>query len=156
MLIGAEVIKRRLPSGTHPQSPGQTFAPGDGSAVINNKMVDWPSKWNSFHLFLMDLFRSRITFLFIIQEKFNKACSIENREKKRNAYKKGCLAKISMKFIKRSYISRPTREKSWQGFFFSFFRYTFGMERILISKFRSLRIPDANENIFLDIPGKIR
>lgn len=62
-----------------------------------------------------------------------------------------------MKFIKRSYISRPTREKSWQGFFFfSFFRYTFGMERILISKFRSLRIPDANENIFLDIPGKIR
>lgn len=30
------------------------------------------------------------------------------------------------------------------------------MERILISKFRSLRIPDANENIFLDIPGKIR
>lgn len=43
------------------------------------------------------------------------------REKKRNAYKKGCLAKISMKFIKRSYISRPTREKSWQGFFFFFF-----------------------------------
>lgn len=42
-------------------------------------------------------------------------------EKKKCVYKKGCLAKISMKFIKRSYISRPTREKSWQGFFFFFF-----------------------------------
>lgn len=61
------------------------------------------------------------------------------------------------------YIFRSTREKSWQGFFVSFLFFFFfldtqsGMERILISKFRSLRIPtDANENIFLDIPGKIR
>lgn len=42
-------------------------------------------------------------------------------------------------------------------FFFFFLDTQSGMERILISKFHSLRIPtDANENIFLDIPGKIR
>lgn len=59
-------------------------------------------------------------------------------------------------FVRR--VKRVGRDFLFPSFFFFFFLDTqSGMERILISKFHSLRIPtDANENIFLDIPGKIR